>query len=168
MKMNEMLAQEFEIEMAATRAVLSRVPFDQPEYTVHTKSMTGVRLATHIAQLCSWAEMIMKTPEFDFSKVDPAMFSYNAKNSEELLSMLDAHTAAGRAALQAASDASLDEDWTLRSGDHVLFTTKRYMAYRRFALNHVIHHRGQLTVYLRLRDIPLPPTYGPSADEQMA
>ena len=168
MKMSELLAQEFEAEMAATRAVVSRVPFDQPGYTVHTKSMSMIRLATHVAQLCSWAEMMMNTPEFDFSKVDPATFSYDAKSSDELVSMVEAAASKGAAALRAASDETLAGDWTLRSGAHVIFTMPRYMAFRRITMNHIIHHRGQLTVYLRLRDVPLPPTYGPSADEQMA
>ena len=168
MKISELLAKEFEMEMAATRAVLGRVPFDQPDYTVHTKSMPMIRLATHTAQMCTWAEMIMTTTEFDFGRMDPASFSYNAKSADELLSMVNDAEKKGAAALRAASDETLAGEWTLRSGDHVIATMPRYMAYRRITMNHIIHHRAQLTVYLRLRDIPLPPTYGPSADEQMA
>ena len=168
MKISELLAKEFEMEMAATRAVLARVPFDQPEYTVHTKSMPILRLATHIAQLCSWAEMIMTNTVTDFGRMDPALFSYNAQNVDELLSMVDTATTKGAAALRAATDESLAVEWTLRSGDRVIATMPRYMAFRRITMNHVVHHRGQLTVYLRLRDIPLPQTYGPSADEPMA
>ena len=167
MKISELLAKEFELEMAATRAVLARVPFDQPEYTVHTKSMPMLRLATHIAQLCSWAEMIMTNTETDFAKVDPALFNYNAKTSDELLAMVDAAATKGTAALRAATDESLAVDWTLRAGDRVIATLPRYMAFRRITMNHIVHHRGQLTVYLRLRDVPLPQTYGPSADEPM-
>ncbi|MBS1910432.1 MAG: DinB family protein [Bacteroidetes bacterium] len=156
------LVSEFDHEMAVTRTVLERVPFDNPAWAPHEKSMTLKRLATHVATLPRWAMHTMGVSEFDLGAN-----GYNPpdlKSADELVEEFDKIVADARAVLANASDADFMAPWTFRNGDQVFFTMPKASAVRSFMMNHSIHHRGQLTVYLRLLDVPLPSIYGPTAD----
>jgi uncharacterized damage-inducible protein DinB len=165
MAIAESILPEFDHEMATTRSLLERVPEANPDWKPHQKSMPLGRLATHIAELVAWTGNTMHQTELDFAKGDykPAQFT----NTAGLLEMFDANVQQARAAIAGASDQDLMVPWTLRNGDHVIFTLPRVGVLRSFVMNHVIHHRGQLSVYLRLNDVPLPSIYGPTADSPM-
>ncbi|MBL8219967.1 MAG: DinB family protein [Bryobacterales bacterium] len=157
---------EFDQEMATTRKVLERVPDDKLDYKPHAKSMTFTQLASHIAEMVGWVGDTMKEDSFDMAPVDgPKWEAYVAKSNADLLSTFDKNAAAARAALAAGTDEAMMKTWSLLSGGNVLFSMPRVACIRGMLLNHVIHHRGQLSVYLRLNDIPVPSIYGPSADE---
>jgi uncharacterized damage-inducible protein DinB len=156
---------EFDHEMATTRALLERVPFDNAAWKPHAKSTGLGSLASHIANLAGFGEMIVTTEERDFApangqRVQPAVFT----STQELLAAFDANVQKSRAAIQGLADDKLGVAWTLRAGDHVVFTLPRAAVLRSMLMNHIIHHRGQLSVYLRLNDVPLPSIYGPTAD----
>lgn len=166
MPMTDALLPEFDHEMANTRKVLERVPDDRLGFRPHPKSWTMGALATHVATLPSWTVETFNRDTLDIRPegkefVPPA----EAKSKSELLSRFDANVAAGRAALAAATDACMFEQWTLLSAGTRVLTLPRAAVLRSFILSHSIHHRAQLTVYLRLNDIPVPALYGPSADE---
>jgi uncharacterized damage-inducible protein DinB len=163
----ELLKTEFDQEMQATRALLDRVPMDRADYLPHVKSMTAGRLATHIVMLAGWTPTILSKDELDLSTIDREAMMATAGSKESLLSAFDENVKSGLAAFANVSDADMQTPWTLRMGDHVVMTSPRYMVFRRIMLNHLIHHRGQLNVYLRMLDVPLPKLYGPSADEPM-
>ena len=157
------LLPEFEHEMATTRSLLERVPEQQAAWAPHPKSMTLGRLAAHIAELPGWMMSTVQQPELDFGApgaYNPTQFTTTA----ELLKLFDASVKAAREALAPVSDADMGVDWTLRNGEQVIFTLPRAAVVRSFVINHIIHHRGQLSVYLRLHDVPLPSIYGPTAD----
>lgn len=166
MGLSEMLLPEFDNEMANTRKTLERVPEDKLEWRPHEKSTTMIGLASHIANLVSWTVLTIKEDSFDLAPVDapPPKFS-PAKSVAEALDIFDKNVAAARAAIGAASDEQLFKPWSLLSGGKTLFTLPRIAAVRSFVMNHGIHHRAQLGVYLRLNDVPVPSIYGPSADE---
>ena len=158
----ELLNQEFEQEAATTQKMLSRVPDDKFDWKPHPKSMDIRTLATHIADLPTWIPMAMDTDELDF-----ATASYNPppiNTTKDLLGVLDKNIALGRQALQNANPEKFDEPWVLRTGEHIHVNTTRYGLIR-ISLSQIIHHRAQLGVFLRLLDIPIPGSYGPSADE---
>jgi uncharacterized damage-inducible protein DinB len=164
MTIAEILLCDYDAECASTRRVLERVPDDKIDFKAHEKSMTLKALATHVAQLPMFGLTILTTPLLDMA-VTPfprAEFVSVAKLVE------DAATASAkvRSTLAGMSDKELSADWTLRYGDHVIGTAPRYLMYRASFFNHLIHHRGQLNVYLRLLDVKVPGIYGPSADEQ--
>lgn len=163
MRQGEMLLPEFDHEMAGTRKVLARVPFERAEWTPHPKSFTLGRLANHIGRIPNWGFVAMTESEFDFA--NPAPVAPPAATTADLLALFDEKVAAARAEIAAASDVAMAEPWTLRNGEHVLFTLPRAVVLRNLVFNHAVHHRGQLTVYLRLLDVPIPGLYGPSADE---
>lgn len=164
MAINEALLAEYDQEIAATRTLLQRVPAHEADWQPHPKSMPLGDLAVHVASLPSWAAATMTRPDLDISThPHPARFT----GVEALLASFDESAAAGRAALAAAADADFAVPWSLRSGDQVFFTLPRAVVLRSFVLSHLIHHRAQLGVYLRLRDVPLPPCYGPTADSPM-
>jgi len=148
--------------MATTRSLLERVPEANPDWKPHPKSMTLGRLATHVAELVAWTDTTLQQTELDFAKGDykPALFTSTAA----LLETFDANVKSARAAIAGTSDQDMMVPWTLRNGDQVIFTLPRVGVLRSFVMNHVIHHRGQLSVYLRLNDVPLPSIYGPTAD----
>lgn len=154
---------EFDAEMANTRRVLASVPGDRFDFKPHEKSYSLRDLSTHLANLPSWTGITLSTRELDlgleFERFVPS-------TTGDLVAHFDRHVAEGRAALEAASAADLEAPWTLRAGEHEIFTMPRAGVLRSFVLNHMIHHRAQLTVYLRLLDVPVPGMYGPSADEQ--
>jgi uncharacterized damage-inducible protein DinB len=154
---------EFDQEMAQTRVALARIPADRFDFRPHEKSWTMGELATHIATVPLWLTMTLATDEFDLEA--PVDQPPPPADPEALLDRFDQHLASARAALEAATPEALGKPWTLRSGNQVVFTLPRAAVIRGMILNHMIHHRGQLTVYLRLTGVPVPSLYGPSADE---
>ena len=158
----ETLLQELEQEAQTTRRVLERVPDASLGWKPHEKSMSLGGLATHLANLPTWAEIALKQSEFDLAASPPAPL---ASSRRELLERIDRNTANARAALAGRTDGELMAPWTLKSGSHTIFTMPKTSVLRSFCLNHIVHHRGQLSVYLRLLNVPVPSIYGPSADE---
>jgi uncharacterized damage-inducible protein DinB len=160
--LNQTVLPEFDHEMANTRKSLERVPDDKLNFKPHAKSMTLGALATHLATINQWTDAIMGLDSFDVSTAPPTP---ELKSRAEFLSAFDKNTAAARNAIAGASDALLTRPWSLLSKGQTIFTLPRIAVLRSFILNHTIHHRAQLGVYLRLNDIPVPSIYGPSADE---
>lgn len=161
---NELLT-EFDIEMEATRRVLERVPPDRLDWTPHEKSMTLGRLATHVADLPRWVPFTMTTDELDGENPGDAMGPRQLESAQAMVDWFDEQAGRARTAIESASEAAWTGTWTMRMGEQVYFSLPRWLVVRRFAINHMIHHRGQLTVYLRLAGALVPGTYGPSADE---
>lgn len=157
------LVSEMEHEAVTTRTCLERVPADKFAFKPHEKSMEMGRLASHIAEMFSWTPATLQNAELDFAKMDYKPFE--PKTTEELLEFFDKNVAEALDVLKTTSDAGFMETWTMRNGDKVYFTLPKVAVMRSFVMNHIIHHRGQLSVYLRLNDIPVPSIYGPSADE---
>ena len=165
MTIAELLLPEFDQEMATTRRTLERVPDDTFAWKPHGKSFSMGDLASHIANMVTWTVDTMNRPEFDLAGVTPEEMNRAAKNGAELVAWFDTNVKSARAALN-KPDADYTVPWTLKHGEKVLFTLPRYTCVRSFCLNHIIHHRAQLGVYLRLNDIAVPASYGPSADEE--
>lgn len=162
MSISAMLLPEFDMEMANTRRTLERIPTDKFGWQPHGKSFTMGKLATHLAVLPTWTGVTFSTSELDLAL---PFDRPNPETIEEVLDLFDKNVADARAALVGASDEAFFQTWTLKNGEHVIFTLPKAAVLRGFVMNHVIHHRGQMTVYLRLNDIPVPSIYGPSADE---
>lgn len=160
------LRGEFTHEAKVTRRLLERVPEDKLGWQPHEKSMTLARLAGHIAKLPHWAQAIFTTDELDLAAVPDSERVAIPASRAELLALHDATAAEFEAVTRDVPDARLFEPWRLRRGEHVLFELPRAASLRGFVLNHVVHHRGQLSVFLRLLDVPLPPIYGPTADDR--
>ncbi|MBO0858740.1 MAG: DinB family protein [Chloracidobacterium sp.] len=166
MSMSASLLPEFDQEMSNTRKVLERVPDDKFDWKPHEKSGTLGWLANHLANLPSWTIFTINQDSLDLEPKDGESFKWEGKGSrEELLGVFDDNMAAARAAIAGASDQELLKPWTLLKGGVTLMTLPKIAVLRGFVMNHIIHHRGQFTVYLRLNDIPVPSIYGPSADE---
>jgi uncharacterized damage-inducible protein DinB len=165
MPISDLLVPELDAEMKKTRTALERVPADKKDYAPHAKSMPLGKLAPHIAQLAGFGLIILTTPELDFSKgsVKPLPF----ESSEQLVKAFDDGAAKVRAALQATPDSAWKENWKLSFQGKTIFEGDRFLAYRQMFLNHLVHHRAQLGVYLRLNEKPVPATYGPSADDTL-
>ena len=161
----DVLLAEFDHEMAVTRRLLDRCPA-QFDWTPHPKSFTLGSLATHLTRLPRWGERILSRAPYDLV-LDHAASPPPFATLPEVLDAFDHNVRVVRAALIATSDAELGAPWSLRRNGTTLLTLPRMSAFKTFVVNHTIHHRGQLTVYLRLLDIPLPAIYGPSADEPM-
>ncbi len=158
---------EFDHEMAGTRKVLERIPDDKLDWRAHAKSNTIGWNANHIADLPGWSVAILTQPGYDFAPAGGEPYQMPAlKTTREIVELFDRNVASARKALASLKDESLDEPWTLRGGDRIVFTFPRRAVIRGFLMNHIIHHRAILTVYLRLNDIPVPALYGPSGDEQ--
>jgi uncharacterized damage-inducible protein DinB len=155
-------AAEFKHEAGVTRKLLERIPTEKFSWKPHEKSMTMGRLAAHIIELIWWPQDIMVKPEFDFSSNTR---SFDPQTNTELLELFDKNLQPTIESIGTASDEHFQENWTLRMGDHVILCMPRSQVIRVVILNHLIHHRGQLSVYLRLNDISVPSIYGPSADE---
>ena len=167
MPISEALLPEFDQEMPNTRKTLERVPIeDKFDWKPHEKSMEMGRLANHLAFIPNWVVTTINEDSLDINPVgvEPPKAPV-AKTSAELLGIFDAAVAAARAAIAGASDETLLGPWTLLSAGNKVFTIPRVAVLRGFVMNHSIHHRAQLGVYLRLNDIPVPSIYGPSADE---
>ena len=153
--------------MASTRKALERVPEDKFGWKPHAKSMTLGRLATHVAELTGWVSTALDKDSFDFAPPGaPPYQPQTAASRAAVLELFDKNTAAARTAMAAASDAQWMQIWTLLNGGKTVFALPRVAVFRSMVMNHMIHHRGQLAVYLRLNDVPVPALYGPSADEQ--
>jgi len=165
MTIAELLLPEYDQEMDATRRVLERVPEDKFGWKPHDKSFAMGALASHIANTVDWTNATMNQTEFDLGSVPMEELTKTATSRAELLSWFDANVKSARAALQ-KSDADYNVPWTLKHGANVFFTLPRYTCVRSFCLNHIVHHRAQLGVYLRMNNVPVPGVYGPSADEQ--
>lgn len=156
------LIRDLETEAAHTRKVLEAVPEDRLSWKPHEKSMTLGALASHIAETPSWISAMLED-EMDFARMTDYR-PFDARDRAELLAGLARNLAAGADALRDRDDERLAGTWTMRNGEKVLMQAPRHTAIREIALHHWIHHRGQLTVYLRLLGVPVPPTYGPTAD----
>jgi uncharacterized damage-inducible protein DinB len=165
MAMNELLMAEFNEEMKKTRTALQRVPVDKKDFAPHPKSMPLGKLAPHVAQLAGFGLTILTTPELDFSKGSYKPLPF--ESTEQLLSAFDEGSDKVRAALLNTTDQAWDESWKLSFQGKPIFNGSRFLAYRQMFLNHLIHHRAQIGVYLRLNDTAVPATYGPSADDTM-
>lgn len=165
MSLSELLLPEFDAEMKTTRTMLERVPEDKGDFTPHPKSMPLNKLAPHVAELAGFGLTILTTPELDFSKSSRKPVPFESAN--QLVKVLDEGAAKVRAALKNTSDEAWTQNWKLSFQGKAIFEGSRFMAYRQMFINHLVHHRAQLGVYLRLNDKPLPSSYGPSADDKM-
>ena len=166
MALNAALLPEFDHEMGTTRATLERVPEDKFAWKPHPKSMSMGHLATHLATLPMWGAMTMTADELDLEPGGkPMELPPDAKTRAELLETFDRNVAAGREAIAGASDAAMMADWSLKKNGATLMTMPKIAVLRTWVMNHAIHHRAQLGVYLRLNDVSVPSVYGPSADE---
>lgn len=154
---------ELDNEAKVTRSCLERVPADKFEWQPHEKSMTMGRLAVHCAEMFGWTKETLTQDVLDFATAD--MTPFEPKTTEELLNFFDKHIEKAKEILGNTSDETFLTDWTMRNGEQVYFTMPKVAVMRSFVMNHIVHHRGQLSVYLRLNDIPVPSIYGPSADE---
>jgi uncharacterized damage-inducible protein DinB len=153
-------------EVATTRRVLERAPLETHfDWKPHPKSMSLGQLAGHLANVPLWGSITLGTEGMDLAQPSPR--SPEARTREALLAQFDDKVRDLTAALAEASGEALGGTWTARRGDHVLFALPRAAILRGMVVNHMIHHRGQLSVYLRLLDVPVPSIYGPSADEDM-
>lgn len=164
MTIAELLVPEFDQEMTTTRRVLERVPDGALAWKPHAKSFSMGALASHIATMLTWTGYTMNQTAFDLASVPPTELNKVATSRAELLAWFDGNLHDARAAL-ARPDDEYFVPWTLKQGSQVFFTMPRYTCIRSFLLNHIVHHRAQLSVYLRLNDVPVPAMYGPSADE---
>ena len=163
MRFADTLLAEFDNEMRITRTLLERIPFDHTDTKPNPKSRTLVELATHIANIPRLGAMIVNADERDFAAPGPPIVE-EFPSAEALLGAFDANVAASRAAIAGIDESKLGDMWTLRNGANVIIAMPRAAALRALLLSHVIHHRGQLSAYLRLNNIPHPPIYGPTAD----
>ena len=165
MPLKDSLIAELKQESSSTKKMLEKVPLDKKDWKPHEKSMTLGRLATHVADTTHWASDIIHIDDFDFMK--DYKTRPNANSQEELIATFQANLDKAIADLEAMTDEDFNKPWTVRRGEQVMFSLPKKVAIRGWAFNHLIHHRGQLSVYLRLLNIPVPGMYGPSADEQM-
>lgn len=163
MSLNQKLIAEFKQEAASTRKMLERVPAEHLGWKPHEKSMTLGRLAGHVAELSAWTAMTINTNELNFATSEYKSPVVNT--TEDLLKIHDAATANAVAALESATDEKLAETWTLKNGDHIILEQPKAVVLRGMCYNHTYHHRGQLSVFLRMLDVPVPGMYGPSADD---
>lgn len=165
MTINEFLLTEFDDEMKKTRTTLERVPADKPEFAPHPRSMPLGRLAPHVAELPGFGLTILTTPELDFSQRSYKPLAM--ESASQLVRVFEEGAAKTRNALAGLPEAAWNDPWKLMMQGKVLFAGSRFLAYREMFLNHLVHHRAQLGVYLRLNGQPVPSIYGPSADDTM-
>jgi uncharacterized damage-inducible protein DinB len=164
MKMIDSLIAEFEREAQTTRRHLERLPGDKLDWRPHEKSYTASALASHIVECVSWADSIFNQDELD---IDLETYKpYQAASATELLKTFDDNVAACKQVLAGVADATLDQPWGLKVNGQLQLERPKAEVFRDFILSHIIHHRGQFTVYLRLLNVPVPGSYGPTADEQ--
>jgi uncharacterized damage-inducible protein DinB len=166
MAIKDVLLPEFDHEMATTRRVLDRVPEAEFAWKPHPKSMSLGQLSGHLANIPRWCSAVLDATLLDLATVGDEARPKEPASRAALLGDFDTKVAAARAALVRQTDPEMLTPWTLKQGTHVIFTLPRISAIRSFVMNHSIHHRGQLSVYLRLREVSVPPIYGPTADEQ--
>jgi uncharacterized damage-inducible protein DinB len=167
MKIAESLLPEFDQEMANTRKVLERAPAAMFSWKPHPKSFELGALAAHIANMAEWANLTLQQDSFDYAPPGAAPYETpRFSSTQDLVKAFDKSVAQAHSALAAADDGRMLAPWSLMAGGKTVMTMPRAAVIRTFVLNHIIHHRAQMTVYLRLNDIPVPGLYGPSADEQ--
>src|SRR5262245_21869666 len=162
MAIKEGLLAEYDHEIATTRKLLERLPDGRLSWKPHDKSRSMGGLATHLANLPVWTDTILNRLSFDMVDMPPR--AQELTTTAEIVSTFDATAARARAWMD-RTDAEYNAPWTLKRDDQVMFTIPRIAAFRSWVLGHLVHHRGQLSVYLRLNDLPVPAIYGPSADE---
>lgn len=167
MTIAQTLLPEFDNEIRNVRKTIERVPEDKYDWKPHQKSMTAGQLVSHLAEMASWVKDTLESDSWDMNPPGgPAYEPYKAQSTAELLEEFDKHSASARQALEGVSDEAMRNTWSLLSAGEAFITLPRVAVIRSFVMNHMIHHRGQLSVYLRLLDVPVPALYGPSADEQ--
>lgn len=162
MAISEALIGELQHEAGTTRKLLERIPVEKFDWQPHEKSMSMIRLATHVADMFSWFPTTLETDELDFAN---GYEEPKPATTEELVAVLDKNVAAATESLKKTDDETFMKNWKLRNGEQIYFEMPKIAVSRSFIMNHIVHHRGQLSVYLRLNDIPVPAMYGPSADE---
>lgn len=165
MAIKDALLSEFDHEMATTRRLLERVPEQAFGWKPHEKSMTLGQLAGHLANIPRWGSVTMKTDFFDLATAGDDARPNAPASRDAMLKEFDAKVSDTRQLIVSATDPEMLARWTLKRGTEEMFSMPRIAALRSFIMNHSIHHRGQLSVYLRLQNVPLPPIYGPTADE---
>ena len=163
--LGDMLAAEMTQESISIRKMLERLPSDKMTWKPHEKSMTLERLAGHIVEMFMWTKSTLTQDELDFSKFDFTPKVYT--DAADLVADLDKNIGESVEVLKNTANETMFENWTMRNGEQVYFTMPKAAVMRGFVMSHIIHHRGQLSVYMRLLDIPVPSIYGPSADEPM-
>ncbi len=156
---------ELKQEAAITRKLLDRVPMDKRDWKPHDKSMSIGRLATHIAETIHWISVILGPDRFDFA-ANPAPVRHVAADTAELLRIMDNNLDEAVQSLSNAADNDFEKDWIIMRGEQEIMRSPKKAAIRSWGISHQIHHRGQLSVFLRLLDVPVPGVYGPSADER--
>lgn len=162
---SELLLSEFDEEVKKTRAMLERIPV-KPDFKPHAKSMPLGKLAPHVAELAGFGHTILTTPELDFGSGGPRT-GPRFESPEQLVQAFEQGVERVRTALKSTPDPAWSQPWKLSFNGKPIFSGSRFLAYRQMFVNHLVHHRAQLGVYLRLNDKPLPATYGPSADDTM-
>jgi uncharacterized damage-inducible protein DinB len=168
MSISESLLPEFDQEMASTRKTLERIPDDKFDWRPHEKSFVMGALVNHLATIPGWTQPTIEQDALDLSPPDaPPYQVVPVKSRQEALDTFDKNVAAARAAIAGASDEHLSKPWSLLAGGKTIFTMPRTAVLRGFIISHIIHHRAQLGIYLRLNDVPVPSIYGPSADENL-
>ena len=166
MSVAESILPEFEQEMASTRKVLERIPDDKLDWKAHPKSNTIGWVSAHLVEIPGWVEGTLTQESWDINPAGGEPYQRTkATSRQQVLDLFDKNVAAGRKAIASTSDEAFMKQWSLLSGGEALFTMPRIAVVRTFVLNHTIHHRAHLCVYLRLNDIPVPGMYGPSGDE---
>jgi len=159
---------DFDNEMASTRRILERVPDEHFDWKPHPKSKSLGELASHVATIVGLQNIVIREDELDFMRPGARVLPPAAKSRAELLDTFDQTVASVRASLATVTDdATWSRPWALRRGEQTIFELPKVAAFRTLGLSHLVHHRGQLTVYLRLLDVPVPGMYGPSADEPL-
>lgn len=160
------LIAQLDAEHESSRRVIERITDDMLPWRPHEKSMAALELATHVANLVSWGAMILTTEELDFAGEEMQNWTPpKAEDVQGVLAMLDENVAQVRGILEGMSDEALEATWTMRTGDQIFSVDPRIFAFTKWVLSHTSHHRGQLVLYLRLNDVPVPGIFGPSADE---
>jgi uncharacterized damage-inducible protein DinB len=165
MAIKDALLPEFDHEMGTTRRLLERVPEADLAWKPHAKSFSMGQLASHLANIPHWVEIALDQTQFDLAQAGDDARPRQPESVSAMLKAFDENVKKARTKIDTQTDPALFATWTLKQGDHEIFTMPKAAVLRSFVMNHLIHHRGQLTVYLRLRDVPLPSIYGPTADE---
>ena len=165
MNLNQSILMEFDKEMKTTLRFLNELLVDFFDFQPHEKSMTTQKLANHIAEIPTWVNATLDMPELDFSEV--GYVPSNIDNTEELIAFFNKNVHKARKSIENVKNEHLRENWTLRDGEKIFFTMPRIAVLRIMVMSHIIHHRAQLGMYLRLNNAKVPATYGDSADEKM-
>jgi uncharacterized damage-inducible protein DinB len=164
---SELLLPEFDAEIVSTRRVLKVVPEEKFDWRPHAKSFTMRDLAGHVAEVPSWTSDVLRRERFDVTSANPPEnASFKPQSAAQMLERFENWVATARADLAAATDDAMQQEWVMTWDGYEIIRLPRYQAIRKWSLNHMVHHRAQLGVYLRLNDVKLPGMYGPSADEQ--